>query len=221
MMKHKNLTLLNENEENLIKNNTNLLLNSQQSIFNFNKEYFKVIENIVSVCDEFKHINLNHIAISYSKTHSKSKYGICAKIYPLRFEGGTSEKIKDNYKFSIPSLYVNNNEIYYVISFCIPRFLNLSLTEKLETIIHELFHISPKFNGDIRRLTISNKAAHGHNKNIFDNFIYKLVQRYLNSPKRFALPPFLYMDYKKLINTYKKIEFEKIKIPKINVEVLK
>ena len=38
------------------------------------------------------------------------------------------------------------------MSFYLPRFCDQSLDEKLSTVMHELWHISPAFDGDIRRL---------------------------------------------------------------------
>ena len=37
----------------------------------------------------------------------------------------------------------------YILNFYLPRFMDLSLTEKVTTIFHELWHISPDFDGDV------------------------------------------------------------------------
>ena len=39
----------------------------------------------------------------------------------------------------------------YVMTFCLPRFLNQDFDEKIVTLFHELYHISPAFDGDLRR----------------------------------------------------------------------
>ena len=39
----------------------------------------------------------------------------------------------------------------YVMTFCLPRFLEQSFDDKFVTIFHELFHIGPSFDGDFRR----------------------------------------------------------------------
>jgi predicted metallopeptidase len=186
--------------------------------FDFNREYMSVVRDVARACEEFGHIDADRIAVSYSMAKTSAKHGLQAKIYPLRFEGGAREKSSKGYKFTIPPVFYDGVEIFYIISFCIPRFLNLSISEKLETIIHELFHISPRFNGDIRRLSMGSKAAHGSSHEIFDRFVAKIVKRYLYSGSRSLLPKFLYMDYKKLKQAYAEIRLEKLKIPKIITE---
>ena len=39
----------------------------------------------------------------------------------------------------------------YVLNFYLPRFLDLPLEEKLITVVHELWHIGPRCDGDLRR----------------------------------------------------------------------
>ncbi len=187
-------------------------------VFDFNREYMNVVRDVARACEEFGHIDSERIAVSYSAAKSNSKYGLQAKIYPLRFEGGAREKISKGFKFSIPPVFYDGVEIYYIISFCIPRFLDLSVSGKLETIVHELFHISPRFNGDIRRLTTGARAAHGASHEIYDRFVGRIVKRYLYSSARSVLPKFLYFDYKKLKQVYHSIRVEKLKIPKILTE---
>ncbi len=189
-------------------------------LFDFNREYKNLIVSIIKNCPEFSHIDSRRIAVSYSPAKTNSKYGLQAKIYPLRFEGGASEKIERGYRFKLQPLFHDGEEIFYLIAFCVPRFLNLGKAEKLETIAHELFHISPRFNGDIRRLSGGGKSAHGSSKDIYDKFMEKIVQRYLYSSDRPALPKFLEFDYKKLKQVFLEIKFTKLKVPKILVEKL-
>ena len=42
-------------------------------------------------------------------------------------------------------------EFLYILTFYLPRFMDLSFREKLITVFHELWHISPQFDGDLRR----------------------------------------------------------------------
>lgn len=196
----------------------NELFESAGSVFDFNREYKKVICDVIRSCEEFSHIDPKNIAVSYTPSKTKGKYGLQAKIYPLRFEGGSIEKTVDGHLFRLDEIFFDNEPVYYIIAFCVPRFLNLAISEKLETIVHELFHISPKFNGDIRRLSLGAKAAHGSSKDIFDRFVAKIVKRYLYSAERALLPKFLYFDYKKLAQHYSEIKFEKLKIPRIIME---
>ena len=39
----------------------------------------------------------------------------------------------------------------YLVTFCLPRFLDQDFDDKFVTLFHELYHISPDFDGDLRR----------------------------------------------------------------------
>lgn len=186
-----------------------------RAVFDFNAEYKTVIESVIRNCPEYSNFDPARIAVSYSEARSRSRYGLQAKIYPLRFEGGTTERTVNGYHFSVAPLRIGGVDILYIISFCIPRFLNLSLAEKIETIVHELYHISPRFNGDIRRLSLGKNAAHGPNMKLLDKYIEGIARRYLYSPTRPILPKFLEYDYRQLKNVFGDIEFTKVRAPKI------
>jgi hypothetical protein len=66
----------------------------------------------------------------------------------------------------------------YILSFYLPRFMDLPLSEKLITILHELWHIGPDFNGDIRRHAGRCFAHTGSQKN-YDAHMDTLAQRWL------------------------------------------
>ena len=65
-------------------------------------------------------------------------------------------------------------------SFYLPRFMNLDFREKLITVLHELWHISPDFNGDIRRHA-GRYHAHTHSQAEYDAEMGVLADRWLRS----------------------------------------
>ena len=73
----------------------------------------------------------------------------------------------------------------YIVYFLVPRFFNLPLREKLITIFHELYHVSPGFDGDIRRFPGRN-YAHGASRKRYNAEMAGLVDGYLrkNRPGR-------------------------------------
>ena len=75
-------------------------------------------------------------------------------------------------------LSVDGREMLYVLNFYLPRFLDLSFREKLTTIAHELLHIGPKFDGDLRRFA-GRCYAHSHSHAEFDAQAEQLGQRWL------------------------------------------
>ena len=59
-----------------------------------------------------------------------------------------------------------------------PVFFNLSFKDKLTTIFHELYHISPRFDGDLR-LFKGKAYKHGPSMEKYDKYMEYLVDKYL------------------------------------------
>src|SRR5437762_680149 len=53
--------------------------------------------------------------------------------------------------YQVQRFLIGDREVLYLVTFCLPRFLELDFDEKLITLFHELYHIGPDFDGDLRR----------------------------------------------------------------------
>ena len=115
----------------------------------------------------FTHIDPARLAVTFSQCKSNTKYGMYAKVVPMRFEGGAFEKLSKRYRWVWPRFRVAGVEKLYLVSFYLPRFLEIDAREKLATIVHELYHISPECDGDLRRFPGKN-YAHGHSREAYD-----------------------------------------------------
>ncbi len=104
----------------------------------------------------------------------------------------------------------------YVIYFLVPRFLNLPLREKLITVFHELYHISPDFDGDIRRFPGRN-YAHGSSRKKFNAFIGKLVESYLERIDDPGRLDFLDGEMEAIRVRYGSIVGRKMAVPRLRV----
>ena len=142
----------------------------------------RIVTDAINSLEDLRHIKPEQLLICLSSTRSGGIHGTYAKIHPLRFIGGaTSTEVRRDrrrYTCTMPTITHNQQEILYLIYFLVPRFLNLPLREKLVTIFHELYHVSPAFDGDIRRFPGRN-YAHGHSRKAFNERIDKLVDAYL------------------------------------------
>lgn len=111
-------------------------------------------------------------------------HGVYARIAPLRFAGGAREAVRRRGRllrtYRLPALRHADRDILYIIYLMIPRFLRLSPREKLNTLVHELYHISEACDGDIRRFPGRN-FAHGSSRRRFDRTIDTLVASYLDA----------------------------------------
>ncbi|MDR3183454.1 MAG: hypothetical protein LBT89_11170, partial [Planctomycetaceae bacterium] len=98
--------------------------------------------------------------------------------------------------------------------FYVPRFIELPLSQKLDTIVHELYHISPLFNGDLRRFS-GRCFAHGSSKKKYDLTVQRLTKYWLQQEPPESVWGFLKLKYKELTVLYGKLTGTKIPMPKI------
>ena len=116
--------------------------------------------------------------------------------------------------YEMPTISHRGVEMLYVVYFLIPRFLNLPFREKLVTLFHELYHISPEFNGDIRRFPGKN-YAHGSSTKRYNAYMARLVDAYLEKYEPGSLTAFLEGDMAAIRERYKTIVGRKMAAPRI------
>ena len=100
------------------------------------------------------------------------------------------------------------------LNFYLPRFLDLAFREKLTTIAHELLHISPQFDGDLRRFS-GRCYAHSHSHRQFDVQAEQLAQRWLARGPEQSLYGFLQLDFLRLQALHGGIYGRRIAAPKL------
>ncbi len=105
------------------------------------------------------HIDAGQVGFSLSFARNRRGSGTYAFIVPLRFEGGAVTKNMAGAPTPCPGGSAGR-EALYLIYLLAPRFFDLPQRRKLHTIIHGLYHISPEFDGDLRRFP-GRRWAHG------------------------------------------------------------
>jgi predicted metallopeptidase len=169
-----------------------------------------IIHDMIKSTEEFKPFDINKILVCCASNRKDSKGAIYGKLQPLKFKDG-SEIIKHNKKYyTIPKIVLNNIEILYIIYLYLPKFLNLSIEDKINVMFHELYHISPEFNGDIRRMG-KFKAAHGHSKKSFEANYIKYASNYFSKINGTPFYSFLQMSSEDLKKQFKVIKYRRIK----------
>ena len=173
-----------------------------------------IIYEIIKHTKIFHNININKLLVCISSNRNSGRGGgIFGKLVPMRFEEGSAiKKFKGRY-YSMPEIVHNKEKILYLIYFYMPRFFDLEPMEKLNVIFHELFHISPDFNGDIRRVS-KHKAAHGHCKKHFDSQYSQELESFYEYIKETSYMKFLALDSKKIHETFGKVTGRRLKVPK-------
>jgi predicted metallopeptidase len=147
-------------------------------MFNYSEALERLIREIVTGVDEFRHVDPERVLVACARARDNGPIGAYAKIVPMRFEGGARERKVGRHTYHMPALSYRGQEILYLIYFFMPRFGNLPYREGLETVVHELYHISPQFDGDIRRFP-GRHFAHGSSQKRFNATVAALTERYL------------------------------------------
>jgi len=144
-------------------------------LINYTSYLATIIADMAKTQPELGHIRLQSLAVSFSRAKSTSRSGLLASLTPLRFEGGTTVTKRGGKLYEIPIVKIDGVVKLYIVSFIYPRFIDLPLDEKCKTIVHELYHISENFDGDIRRFA-GRTYAHSGRKANFDAKAYEIAQ---------------------------------------------
>ena len=85
----------------------------------------------------------------------------------------------------------------YLVTFCLPRFLDQDFDDKFITLFHELYHISPAFDGDLRRHA-GRCDLHSNSKRLYDAHMADLARSYLSNGADHGLHDFLRLNFAQL-----------------------
>jgi len=181
--------------------------------FDFTGSMELLVDDIVKTHPFFKHIIPDNILIAISPSNG-NKSGVVAKLRPIHFEGGLRTKIVRGNEYEAPEVIINGINILYIVYFHLPRYLDHGNHKiKLSTVLHELHHISPLFNGDIRRY-LGKNYAHGSSRKNFDDLINIYTDEYIESTSHPELSYFLKYKYSELRRKYGAICGDMIRIPR-------
>lgn len=191
------------------------------STFNLTAELERLIADIAARHEAFFHVDPSRLLVCVNSTRSGTPHGLFAKIHPLRFPEGrvvqTVRRGRSSYRCTMPEISHQGREILYVIYFMIPRFLDRPFRDKLITIFHELYHISPLFDGDLRRFPGRN-FAHGSSTKKYNRLMERFVDEYILLPGIEGLTAFLEHGMSALRERHRAIVGRKMPMPKIRVE---
>jgi hypothetical protein len=174
----------------------------------------RVCEDMTDRLEDLRHIDLSRVAISFSQTRSKTLCGLYATLTPLRFAGGATETTRRGRRWTIQRLHgPSGREMLYILGFYLPRFFDLDFHEKLVTILHELWHISPEFDGDVRRYE-GRCYAHSRGGN-HDRQAERLAREWLARRPPEALHEFLRFDFRRLRQQYGSVIGSRVFTPRL------
>ncbi len=187
---------------------------------NLTAELERLVAHLAGQVDAFGHIDPARVLVCIAATRGSGVHGTYAKIHPLCFAGGdkttTIRRGRHTYICTMPTIFHRGEEMRYVIYFLAPRFFDLSFREKLITVFHELYHISPTFDGDIRRFTGRN-YAHGSSTKRYNAAMATMVDAYLAGLESRDHLAFLEVGMEALRERCRALVGRKMAAPKIQV----
>lgn len=182
--------------------------------FDFTRSMSELCEDISNRHEAFMHIDMSRIAVTFAQTRSSVLHGMQAKLTPMRFENGALTSRRQNQTWGVQRLYLGKREMLYILTFYLPRFLEQSFQEKFVTILHELYHISARFDGDIRRFA-GRCHVHTHSQDEYDGQMEVYAREYLAMRPPEHLYEFLRSDFSELKKQYGGVVGLQVPIPKL------
>ena len=135
-------------------------------------------EDVAGRCEALRHVHMPRVLLTFTPSRNRSVYGLQARVTPLRFRDGRLTRRHGPVEYQVQRYFVNGVEMLYVLTFCLPRFLDQKFEDKLVTVFHELYHVGPSFDGDLRRHP-GRYAVHSHSKDCYDAKMADLVKEYV------------------------------------------
>jgi len=170
---------------------------SMQRPFDFCGHMERLCADIGNRCLELRHVDVARILFAVTRARNRRSHGLQARVTPLRFREGRLRHRRRGVTYQVQRYQVESREILYLVTFCLPRFLDLDINEKFITLFHELYHISPAFNGDLRRHN-GRYSIHSHSQRAYDRQMAELARKYLAGGADPELHSFLGLNFRQL-----------------------
>jgi hypothetical protein len=182
--------------------------------FDFSAAMSCLCRDIAGRIDEFSHVQVDRIAITFAQARRRVPHGLQAKLTPMRFENGALVTRRGGRSWTVERLFHNDREMLYILTFYLPRFLDHSFREKLITVFHELYHINPRFNGDIRRMS-GRCHVHSRSQKEYDRLMETFVEKYMAQDPPEGAFAFLRKKFRVLCAQYDGVVGLRVPVPKL------
>lgn len=165
--------------------------------FDFTSHLRRLMHDVVERTPEFAHIEPSKILVSATQARGGRPHGLQARVTPLRFQNGQLVRQRQGVTYRVQRYFLDDHEFLYVMAFCLPRFLDQPFDDKVVTLFHELQHIDPSFNGDLRRHA-GRCQFHSASKLRYDRHMTELARAYLTAKPDPQLHAFLRLSFAQL-----------------------
>lgn len=165
--------------------------------FDFCGHMRRLLADIAARCPDLSHVDVARVLVGITQARGPGIHGLQARVTPLRFARGQLTRVRRNVVYQVQRYFQGDHEFLYLLTFCLPRFLDQDFDGKLVTIFHELFHIGPLCDGDLRRHE-GRYQIHTHSQREYDKMMAHLAREYLATRPDPALHEFLRLNFAQL-----------------------
>jgi hypothetical protein len=165
--------------------------------FDFCVAIRRLIADVVQRTPEFARVAPGEVLIGVTQARSSRLHGLQARVTPLRFANGQLVRQRHGVTYQVQRYFEGDQEFLYLMTFCLPRYLDQEFDDKLITLFHELYHIHPDFNGDLRRHH-GRCSWHTTSKHGYDRHMTELARAYLSTRPDPRLHSFLRLNFAQL-----------------------
>jgi hypothetical protein len=175
-----------------------------------------IIAEIAGRVPSYRHVDPSRTLVCVG-TNRNGRGAIFGKLVPLRFRDGAETVRHGGRIYRMPRVLSGDIEQLYVIYFYFPRFFDLEPFEKLRVIFHELHHIHPGFNGDIRRMG-KVRASHGSSRERFESHFEDDLHAFHEYIRHTPYMNFLSLNTALMRGTFSRIKARRLKVPRPSPE---
>jgi hypothetical protein len=165
--------------------------------FDFCVNIQRLVMDIAIRCPDFGHLQVPRILVTVTQARGSHAHGLQARVTPLRFAKGALIRKRRGVPYHIQRFFLGEHEYLYLLTFCLPRYLDQDFDQKLITLFHELYHIGPAFDGDLRRHD-GRYHYHSHSQRDYDKRMVGYAREYLAGKPDPNMHAFLRMNFGQL-----------------------
>jgi hypothetical protein len=182
--------------------------------FDFCAHVRRLLDDVVRRCPALAHVQMNRILLATTQARSFRKHGLQARVTPLRFNRGALTRQRRGVTYQVQRYFLGEHEYLYLMTFCLPRFLDQSFDDKFVTLFHEMYHLSPACDGDLRRHD-GRCYLHTDNQRGYDRHMLELARAYLASQPDPRLHAFLRLSFAQLLQRHGTVNGVFVPRPKV------
>jgi Putative phage metallopeptidase len=169
--------------------------------FDFTGHIQRLCAEIVSRTEELRHIDVSRLLFCVTQARNGRVFGLQARVTPLRFPRGQLTRQRRGVTYQVQRYFHGATEFLYLVTFCLPRFLDQEFDDKFITLFHELRHINPAFDGDLYRHD-GRYCVHTRSQKQYDQRMALLAREYLAGQPDSGLHAFLRLNFSQLVERH-------------------